>query len=246
MTPNITLYDIASSLPETTFSPNVAKAKYVLDLKGIPYKTIWVEYPEIAPLCKKIGAKATKELSAVAPYTCPIIHDASTGAIISDSFEIARYLDSTYPETPRIIPEGTTAFHYAFIAAFEAKLAPLVTYALPATLLILNAASQEYFARTKAISEFGGMPLKEVFPPPGSERDLAVWKDFQAMLDGYDAWMAEEDKFFMGDTLSFADVTFAGWLYWVRLVLSKEKWADIESWNGGRWARLMKEFAKYE
>ncbi|KAJ7070513.1 hypothetical protein C8F01DRAFT_1244250 [Mycena amicta] len=46
----ITLYDIASSLPETTFSPNVAKTKYCLKIKGLPFKTVWLEYSEIKPM----------------------------------------------------------------------------------------------------------------------------------------------------------------------------------------------------
>lgn len=72
-----------------------------LQLKGIPFKTEWVEYPDIEPLCKRIGALPTsKKTDGRDHYTLPTIFDPSTGRAISDSLPIALYLDQTYPDSP--------------------------------------------------------------------------------------------------------------------------------------------------
>ncbi|TFY64395.1 hypothetical protein EVG20_g5963 [Dentipellis fragilis] len=104
------LYDIPSSLPDKAWSPNPWKARLVLNAKGIPYQTVWVEYPNIAGLCKRIGAEHTEMRPNGPHYTLPVVQDPNTGAIVSDSFKIAQYLDKTYPDTIRLVPDGTAAF----------------------------------------------------------------------------------------------------------------------------------------
>ena len=34
--------------------------RYALNYKKLPYKTVWIEFHEIEPTAKKVGAKATK------------------------------------------------------------------------------------------------------------------------------------------------------------------------------------------
>ncbi|KAJ6520476.1 hypothetical protein C8R45DRAFT_61681 [Mycena sanguinolenta] len=239
----ITLYDIASTHPEQAWSPNTAKARYALNFKGIPHKTVFIEYPEIEPLCKKLGAKPTSQTSL--PYTLPVIYDPSTDTVVSDSIEIARYLDATYPDTPRLIPEGTAAFHYAFTEAFEATLPPFLVYALPASLPFLNSASQDYFRRTRE-ELFGGRRLEDV-TPTGHEHAV-MWKKVEDAFGRIDGWIRKngaESKHFMGDTLCYADISVAGYLRWGKMVLGKDKWESILTWQGGRWASLMKELERY-
>ena len=68
--------------------------RYVLNIKRIPYKTVWVEYPDIKPLCLKIGASPAESLPDGSPlYTLPVIYDPNTQTPVSDSAAIARYLD---------------------------------------------------------------------------------------------------------------------------------------------------------
>ena len=75
----IVFFDIPSLAKGKAWSPNTWKVRYVRDLelivigtdavlrrfclniKNIPYKTVWVEFPDIENLCKKIGAEATGE-----------------------------------------------------------------------------------------------------------------------------------------------------------------------------------------
>ncbi|KAJ7082522.1 hypothetical protein C8R43DRAFT_337479 [Mycena crocata] len=239
----ITLYDIASTVPGQAWSPNTAKARYSLNFKGVPHKTVFLEYLEIEPLCKEIGAEPTNETSP--HYTLPAIYDPSTDRAISGSIEIARYLDTAYPELPRLLPTGTTALHYAFTDVYEATLDPFYTYALPATLPILNQASQPYFRRTRE-QLFGGQRLEDVTPT--GEKHVVMWKKVREGLDKVDGWISKNGagtKYFMGDTICYADITVAGFLRWARVVLEKEKWEEICGWNNGRWGNLMSDLEKY-
>ncbi|KAJ7483558.1 hypothetical protein FB451DRAFT_1234964 [Mycena latifolia] len=79
MTPPIVFYDIPSTLPNKCWSPNTWKTRYALNFKGIPYKTSWVEYPDIEPLSREVGAAPTRNKPDGRPhYTLPMIHDPST------------------------------------------------------------------------------------------------------------------------------------------------------------------------
>ncbi|KAI0682851.1 hypothetical protein BC835DRAFT_807562, partial [Cytidiella melzeri] len=79
----IIFYDIDSSKPGRAWSPNTWRTRYALNYKGIPYRTEWVEYPDIEPLCKKIGGSATaKKEDGRDHYTLPMIYDPSTGEVV--------------------------------------------------------------------------------------------------------------------------------------------------------------------
>ena len=50
--------------------------RYALAFKGLPFRTEWVEYPDVEALCKKIGAKPTeKKDDGRDHYTFPVIYD---------------------------------------------------------------------------------------------------------------------------------------------------------------------------
>jgi glutathione S-transferase len=104
-------YDIPNkhSGQHRAWSPNTWKVRLALNYKRIPYRTVWVEYPDIQPLCLAIGAVQT-----TGGYTLPIIHDPNTDRVVSDSWEIVKYLDAQYPERA-VIPAGQDGLQYAFM-----------------------------------------------------------------------------------------------------------------------------------
>jgi hypothetical protein len=72
-----------------------------LHYKGLEYETVWVEYPDIETVAKKLGIKPT----GVKPdgsdlYTIPMIYDRSTGTGVAHSFQIALYLDTAPQHSP--------------------------------------------------------------------------------------------------------------------------------------------------
>lgn len=214
-------------------------------MKKLPYKTVWVEYPDIEALCEKLGAEPT---NSVAKYTLPVIHDLSTNAVISDSINIARYLDSTYPSTTTLFPSSTNVLQEAFQSAFAmAALTNLNPILIPITCLKLNPASQPYARSTREIRF--GKKLEDISPP--GQKLEEYWKKTQEGFGVVHGWISKNGKgkqFVMGDTISYADVTIASFLRWARVILGEdsEEWKNIETWHDGRWSSLMAHFQKYE
>ncbi|KAF8625608.1 hypothetical protein AX17_006794 [Amanita inopinata Kibby_2008] len=246
MTAAIIFYDIASKLTDTALSPNTWKTRLVLNYKGLPYKTEWVELPDIEAKCKELGVGPTDIMSDKPLYTLPAIYDPNTQTAIADSYHIARYLDKTYPNTPRVIPEGTEVFQIfpLFPHVMGSNLA-FWSFTVPATYAVLNPQSLEYFRRTREAmfgKEIEDMELK------GAEAE-AAWKQLK---DGYDAmdkmWQLSKGPHMMGETLSYMDLVIASWSFWLRAIFGKdsEKWKDITSWNGGRWGMLFESLTQYE
>ncbi|KIM81117.1 hypothetical protein PILCRDRAFT_97761 [Piloderma croceum F 1598] len=234
----ITLYDIPSQLPEQAWSPNVWKARFSLNLKGLKYKTVWVEFPDIEALYKQLSLEPTEP--RVPKYTLPVIHDPSTNRAISNSVEIARYLDATYPATTLLFPPGSEALQgIEDRNAFES----LQYIMLPITCVNLNPVSETYYRRTRETRY--GKRLEEL-SPIGLQRE-EHWKRVQEAF-GVVASLLEGKKFVLGDTISFADVTIASWVLWIKRSIGaqSQEWKDIEEWNGGRWSTYIAQFKEYE
>ncbi|TFY64401.1 hypothetical protein EVG20_g5956 [Dentipellis fragilis] len=239
------LYDIPSTTPEKAWSPNLWKARLALNAKGIPYRTVWVEYPDIADLCKRIGAEHTGMRPNGPHYTLPVVQDPNTGAIVSDSFKIAQYLDKTYPDTIRLVPDGTAAFQAMFVETTTYKVMFLMykTF-LEKIVPLLNPRSSEYFRRTR--EAFFGVKIEEV-APPGPARD-ETWKE---MLDGLSLvtkWEAEgKGIFMMGETVSFADIVMLALLHWVKIMegVESKEWKDVMGTDDGRWAKFYQALEKW-
>ena len=210
---------------------------------------MWVEYPDIAKTCKELGVGPTGIWPDGSPmYTLPAIHDPYTGTFVADSTAIARYLDATYPDTPRVIPEGTEAFHETFEVALTATLAPHVFYLLfPAVYGRLNAASKPHFKAARE-SLLGGK--LEEWSPLGSETREQQWAKLEVGLGRVERWLTadgKERRFFMGDKPSFADFVFAARLVGLKRTTGEEsaEWKKVEQWHGGRWVRLLESMEVY-
>ena len=67
----------------------------MLSYKGLPFEIQRVELPDIASRMKEIGATSGTGLDGNELYTLPVLHDPNTGAIITNSWDIAVYLDNT-------------------------------------------------------------------------------------------------------------------------------------------------------
>ncbi|KAF7336522.1 Glutathione S-transferase-like protein ustS [Mycena sanguinolenta] len=222
----IIFYDIPSKAPGCAWSPNTWKTRHVC----LTYKTVWVEYPDIADLCKRIGAGPSTIRDDGSPYySLPVIQDPNTGAVVSDSTRIAEYLDATYPETLSLMPAGTRTLQKGFQFTCHRATDVSTQFIIPAILSILHPRSQDYYVRTR-------------------EATFAAWKDLEAGFGRIHTWMTEGDPFVMGDFPSFADFLIAGKLQWYKKGFGEEsdKWKDITTWHDGRWAKLLKNLEKYE
>ncbi|KAF7302793.1 Glutathione transferase fungal specific class A [Mycena kentingensis (nom. inval.)] len=227
----ITLYDEACNFPERSISPNVAKVRFALNFKGLAFKTVFVEFVDLPAIYEHIQAKPIG-----AKYTLPVLHDASTGMALANSLDIALYLDAAYPDTRRVVPEGTEPFHALLTDAFGASVAgPLSAFVFPASFPYLNPAGQRYFL------ESGRVP--EVL---SGDARIAKWAEVKEGLAAFDKYIGAGREWFTGDSISYADFILAGDLRWAKVVLEKEEWDELASWNGGRWGRLVAEIGQFD
>ncbi|HSM39227.1 MAG TPA: glutathione S-transferase N-terminal domain-containing protein [Afifellaceae bacterium] len=79
------LYDLCGRNSAIRFSPYCWRAKMALMQKGLEFETVPTTYAAIAGIGE--GAKSV-----------PVLDDG--GRVVSDSFDIAVYLDAAYPDTP--------------------------------------------------------------------------------------------------------------------------------------------------
>jgi len=239
----IILYDIPSSIPGT-WSAHVCKARAVFNYKGIPYRTEWVEVPDIEPLSKKLGIKPNGQKKDGSPYyTLPAIYDPATGTAIADSFAIAEYLENTYPDTPSVFPKGSAALQKAFEPTLVQNICPAWPFIIPAVALKLNPRSEEYL-RLRAIS-YG-----ENVTVPTGEAGAGEWGKFKKGLDVAHSYLVLTDKkgpYMMGDTISWSDIVLFGFLSFFKVIWGEDsaEWRDIASWNDGRWEAHMDAMKQY-
>ncbi|KAJ7644271.1 hypothetical protein FB45DRAFT_897413 [Roridomyces roridus] len=243
LTEPILFYDIPSNTGP--WSPNTWIIRYALNLKGLAYRTIWVEYPDIPEKCMAIGAEPSMMRKDGSPYySLPVIQDPNTGAIISESLRICEYLDATYPETYKLVPPGTYTLQKGYRAGYDTATDGSIPFIMPAIARILRPRSAEHFVRTREVSF--GKKLTEM-TPTGEEREVA-WNKFKMGFERVVKWMKEGEPYIMGDRIMYPDLMIAGEMQWFIAGFGRdsEEWKDIETWQGGRWGKLVDDLKKYE
>ncbi|KAH8834695.1 hypothetical protein DL96DRAFT_1571403 [Flagelloscypha sp. PMI_526] len=237
----ITFYDIPFTKEGACWSPNTFKTRFSLELKGIPYTTVWVEYPDIEAVCKKVGAPPTRDREDGTPYySCPFIVDSTTGQVVVDSWKIALYLDETYPDTPRLVPLGHKASFRAFMLHASTKLfESLFPYIGPETLTVLNPASRPHFRWAREL-ESDGETLESQREKASWEKVVDCFNDLErlAILNETDGF---SNGFFIGSEMTWADIVVCACLGWGRAVygVDSQFWKDMQGLNGGRWMKLL-------
>ena len=121
--------------------------------------------------------------------TLPAIFDPNTNTAVAESMAIARYLDATYPDTPRLITIETDALHAAFNDMFHAKvLVPLLLLCIVSTHAQLRPRSQEYFRTTREVW-LGNSRLEEL-SPQGSEKRAVTFAAVEKVFAVLTGWLA--------------------------------------------------------
>jgi len=226
----------ASTPPPIALRPFTERSRFVLGYKNLPFETVWVEYPDIAPKLKEIGASPNKRPDGSEQYTVPVLSDPNTGALVTDSWVIAEYLDKTYPEKP-VFPNGSKGLVVAFEFALEALGGPSFKFSLLRTSQILNERSQKYFVSTREVAL--GDRVDE-WSPEGPKRD-AHWEIIEKSYYGSaKTWYDKlEGKWVMGDVFSYADIILAARSLWFKRVYQDDEWKKIASLHDGKWEKML-------
>ncbi|KAL7955642.1 hypothetical protein V8C34DRAFT_326962 [Trichoderma compactum] len=144
--PQIILYDLACT-KDVCFSPVVWRIRLLLNYKRIPYKTVFLEMPDIEPTLKGLGVPPHDPASGNFNYTVPTIHHLPTNKYIMDSKPISEFLESTYPDPS--VPL-TSELSTEIEAKIRSLIAPaFYRSAMPREIHILSPRAQEYFRRSR-------------------------------------------------------------------------------------------------
>ncbi|KAI9649746.1 hypothetical protein NHQ30_002327 [Ciborinia camelliae] len=167
----ITFYDLSSKGRCASWSHNALKTRLVLNYKEIPYKTIWVEYPDIGPTLKSLGITPN---STGMPYTVPTIR-LPDSTYVQDSHSIASTLETFYPTPSLKINSPHLSQVEDLIPKLQLSIRPLWMPLLATDLL--NDPSRTYFEETR--KERVGMPLAEYGEKEGGEK---CWEDAEPVV----------------------------------------------------------------
>lgn len=182
-----------------------------MNFKGTPYKTEWVEYPDITPKFKGLGIKPYDENP---PYAIPAAQ-MQDGTHVMESFAIAQALEKAQPEPSlRLDKTYVDRMQDAVMKVFI-PLVPIVLPRVPE--LLLNETSAEYFLRTRE-ARFG-VSLPDLAK---SERATKAWDELEAGsgLKDLKALLYEDESgpYVFGKEASYTDLVLAGlWVFLKKL-----------------------------
>jgi glutathione S-transferase len=206
------LYDLPSCGNCACWSLNPWKARAALNFKGLPYKTEWIEYPDLEPTFKSLGISKNDPSTAYTDYSSPAVK-LPDGRYIMDSRSIGEALDKLQPEPSLHMDRGDVIDRTA--AVVGAVFTPLRAIAMPRVPDLLNQRSADYFHETR--SKRFGMSLEELGK---SEKAKTAWEDAEPHLKELKAVLTEnkDGPYVLGKEPSFADFIVGGFFVFVKKV----------------------------
>ena len=209
----ITLYELCGADESHLFSPHCWKTRMSLAHKGLDFQSVSTAFTEVP----KIEGGVTKSV--------PLIKDGDT--VLGDSYEIAKYLEKAYPDTPSLFGgDGGMALTNFVINWSQSQLHPLIgALAMKDIHDILADVDQTYFREDREAKI--KMTLEQLHD--GREAKVAMLNKALLPLK----LMLKTQPYIGGDAPLFADYVVFGALQWMRMtctisVLSDE--GDIADW----------------
>ncbi|KAF9040748.1 hypothetical protein BJ165DRAFT_1373544 [Panaeolus papilionaceus] len=261
-TSKITFYDIATRPPveKTCASPNPWKTRLALNFKGVPYNTTWVPLPDVSKVRKGLNLPPCRQFADGTDfYTLPIIQDPSTDALVGDSFDIAVYLQQTYPESGAgdLFPPANLDYVLAqefqiLIPLTDTRESPYPDYAkfnvnidaaftahvqLGVQGFPFNPETEERdkaeFCRRAGVARF------EDFYLAGEAREK-VKESFKSTLGGLARLFLRDTSgpFILGAKACYADLMVGAWLRNMAATLPESEFEEIKSWHEGAFGKL--------
>jgi glutathione S-transferase len=201
---------ILVDLPSKGSSPhcwslNPWKARASLNYKNLPYKTEWVEYPDLASTLSSLGVAKNDGTAAYTEYSSPAAK-LPDGTWIMDSRKIAEALDKLQPQ-PSLHMDRADIIDktQATVLGVQQNLAANIMPRVP--VFLLNPRSAEYFHETR--SKRFGMPLEEFGKSEKSGE--TAWKNAAPHIQKLGELLREKKgPFILGEDVSFADFVVGG------------------------------------
>ncbi|CCO31303.1 hypothetical protein RSOLAG1IB_07372 [Rhizoctonia solani AG-1 IB] len=233
----IIFYDLADANSKS-WSFNPYKTRLSLNYKHLPYRVVYLSFPDIEPRLKELGMSPVSE--TFPRYTLPVIADPSADpegkpTYVSDSFKIALYLDEKYPapKYPAIFSPGTHGLQSLLMTEyFPTLISAIIPLCLPNLPGILDARSIEHIIRTRG-------PVA-AFEPTSKEAKAEFVKKAQEKLDTLAQSLAHNDgsgPFVLGKQVSFIDFSIGGLLHFVQKSEPEDStvFDELLNWSDGKW-----------
>jgi len=241
-------------------TPNPWKTRLALNFKGLPYSTSWVALPDIAKVRSSLKVPACRKFADGTDFfTLPIIENPATDSLVGDSFDIAVYLQNTYPNSGAgdLFPPQTLDYVFTHDLALlvppsECRESEFPEYAkfnvnVDAAFTAHVQLSVQGFPFDPATAEISkaefvrraGVTCWEDFELVGEEREK-MNDSFRNMLGGLAELFLRDTSgpFLLGTRASYADLIVGGWLRMMRATLPESEWEEVRSWHGALFGRL--------
>ncbi|TCT06691.1 glutathione S-transferase family protein [Aquabacter spiritensis] len=214
MTAPATLYELAGADPDLRFSPHCWKARMALAHKGVAVAGVPWRFTE-----KEAIAFSGQGLVPV------LVADGET---VSDSFRIAEYLETRYPDRPSLFGGETGRAIARFVNSWaDTALVPAVAKLVVLDIYErLDPKDRDYFRATR--EKRFGMPLEQVVGDPAVR--LSELRQALTPL----RHMLQHQPFICGAAPAYADYCVFGMLMWARCVSPVETLAADDPVHGWR------------
>lgn len=191
------LYDLVGAEDAQRFSPFCWRSKMALLHKGLAFDTHPVHFTD------------KEELTFSGQGKVPILVDGDS--VVVDSWDIADYLETQYPDRPTLFPGGGRAQTWFFKHWCEQQIQPLILrIVLPELFKRIAEKDRSYF-RSSRETRFGCTLEEAAVPLDTGVHDLqSRLKPAQETLKRY-PWLS-------GDEPGFADYILFGAFQWARIM----------------------------
>ncbi|KAJ8096172.1 hypothetical protein PM082_000080 [Marasmius tenuissimus] len=233
----ITLYDLGPYTPAEVNSlvPHPSSVPwFILRYKNLPYEIKPINVLELQTIAPSLGAPPTIT-HPMPKYTIPFMKDSETGKILSNSLTIAEYLDQTYPDTPKVVPENSKMLLKIFQSDILAR-----------TAATNNDVVRPYLFK-QFPKEFQEMvPLSVPTPEVLKDALSRTREQFEQLNLNLDGGVPYRGFLMGGDRPTIGDFTVLGFVYPLRLIYGEgsEEWKEVKSWANGWVGWLVEEILK--
>jgi glutathione S-transferase len=192
---SIQLYDLATADPALRFSPYCWRVKMALAHKGLAWEEVPSHFTDKDRLPRpNVG-------------TVPVLVDGD--AVVSDSWQIAEYLDRRYSERPLFDCDQSKSTALLVKFWIERTVQPFITrMGVGDFMATLHEKDKSYFRQSR--EKRFGMPIEQYM----SEREQTR-EQFAAALEPLRALLGEQ-AYVAGAQPAFADYIVFGALQWMR------------------------------
>ncbi len=186
----ITLYDLSGADKNRRFSPYCWRTKLALAHKGLDYDTEVIQFTKKEAIAHSNSA------------TVPVLDDGEN--TISDSFNIAVYLDKAYPEAPALMGNDIAIGQAKFIETWANTqvMSAVFRYIILDVFSSLSEEDQVYFRESR--EKRFGMTLEE-FSNTSDDQLKAIAQSLAPLRA-----MLSSQPFLSGDQPAYADYILMG------------------------------------